>query len=103
MDLLAYFRALRRRWAVILVCVVLGAVIGYASTLLNSDEAKKGRTYYKATNTLVLDASQSDGPSQSSFTNLDQIAILATTGDVPNRVAEELSTDETGRGSPSGS
>ena len=97
MDLLAYFRALRRRWAVILVCVVLGAVIGYASTLLNSDEAKKGRTYYKATNTLVLDASQRDSPSQSSFTNLDQIAILATTGDVPNRVAEELSTDETGR------
>ena len=97
MDLLSYFRALRRRWAVILLCAVIGAAVGYASTLLDNEEAKKGRTYYKATNTLVLDAVQEDGPLRSSFTNLDQIAILATTGDVPNRVAEELGTSETGR------
>ncbi len=97
MDFLIYFRALRRRWWVVLVCVVLGAGVGYASTLLDTEEAKEGRTYYKATTTLVYDTSSSDSSLQPVVTNPDQMAFLVTTGDVPDRVAEKLGTSDQGR------
>jgi Mrp family chromosome partitioning ATPase/capsular polysaccharide biosynthesis protein len=97
MDFLTYFRALRRRWWVIVVCVVLGAGVGYASTLLDTEEAKEGRTYYKATTTLVYDTNSNSSSLQPVVTNPDQMAFLVTTGDVPDRVAEELGTSESGR------
>lgn len=98
MDFLTYLRALRRRWFVVVVCLVLGAGIGYASTLLHSEEAKEGRTYYKASTTLVFDASASnDSPLPAAVSNPDQMAFLVTTGDVPDRVATELATSQSGR------
>jgi Mrp family chromosome partitioning ATPase/capsular polysaccharide biosynthesis protein len=100
MDLLTYVRALRRRWLLVVACVVLGALIGYGTTLLDRDEpsAKDGRTYYKATTTVLVDTSSSgDGILQPAFTNLDQIALLATTGDVPAQVADEVGFPEGGR------
>jgi Mrp family chromosome partitioning ATPase/capsular polysaccharide biosynthesis protein len=97
MDLLSYFRALRRRWILILLLVVVGGGLGVASTLFDKGSTKS-RTYYKATNTLVLDTSQpQSGGSQSSFTNLDQIALLATTGEVPDAVAKKLANGDSGR------
>src|SRR4051794_12475021 len=95
MDLLTYFRILRRRWFLILFCVILGAGLGVASTLFKGTTAKS-RTYYKATNTQIFD-NTSSGSVPSAVTNLDQIAILVTTGDVPDRVAKELASTETGR------
>ncbi|MFI5047200.1 MAG: hypothetical protein ACHQIG_09055 [Acidimicrobiia bacterium] len=94
MELLTYVRALRRRWILILACVVLGGAVGFASTQLDhgTTTTKKGRTYYKATNTVVLDYSSNQGGIQPVFTNLDQIALLATTGEVPQRVADKLGT-----------
>jgi Mrp family chromosome partitioning ATPase/capsular polysaccharide biosynthesis protein len=102
MDLLAYFRVLRRRWALIFAFVVVGGTIGAASTLLGG-EAAGSSSRYKATNTLVFQGfggSSSTGSSSSSstssssaqpaFTNLDQIAVLVTTGDVPSKVADTL-------------
>jgi Mrp family chromosome partitioning ATPase/capsular polysaccharide biosynthesis protein len=98
MDLLGYFRMLRRRWVLILALTVAGGALGVASTLVNSDSASgKAKTYYKATSTLVLDTTgQNAGGFQSAFTNLDQIAILTTTGDVPGAVAQKLGVDEKG-------
>jgi Mrp family chromosome partitioning ATPase/capsular polysaccharide biosynthesis protein len=95
MDLLSYFRVLRRRWLVILACVLVGAVIGVASTLLDSKQAKT-RTYYKATNTQIYDNSTS-GPVPSVVNNIDQIAVLVTSGTVPDSVAKKLGTEEIGR------
>jgi Mrp family chromosome partitioning ATPase/capsular polysaccharide biosynthesis protein len=102
MDLLAYFRVLRRRWTLILAFVVVGGTLGAASTLL-SDATGSSSKHYKATHTLLFEASSdssSTGSSSSSsssggsagraFSNLDQIAILVTTGDVPNQVAKKL-------------
>src|SRR5262245_28798964 len=99
MDLLTYVRALRRRWYVIAVCVVLGAAVGYATTLVHSGtlEQKKGRTYYAATNTVIIAYGNRDGALSPAYTNLDQIALVVTNGDVPDRVAEKLKTTETGR------
>ena len=95
MDLLSYFRVLRRRWLVIVALVVVGGALGAASTQLQGSSAK-ARTFYKATSTLQLDTSSNDSGNQA-YTNVDQIAILATTGDVPDAVAKQLGTSESGR------
>jgi Mrp family chromosome partitioning ATPase len=96
MDLLSYFRILRRRWLLIVLLTLVGGAIGAASTQLEKSDPKT-RTYYKATNTLVLDSTgSSNNGFQSAFTNLDQIAILTTTGEVPNNVAKKLATTESG-------
>ena len=44
---------------------------------------------------------QSEGGFQSAFGNLDQIAILTTTGDVPDAVAKKLGAASPGASSPS--
>ena len=96
MDLLGYFRMLRRRWVLILVLTLLGAAIGTASGFLGDSSGTGSKhTFYKATNTLVLDPTSS-GAFQSAFTNLDQIAILTTTGSVPSAVAADIGVDEQG-------
>jgi Mrp family chromosome partitioning ATPase/capsular polysaccharide biosynthesis protein len=99
MDLLAYFRVLRRRWALILVFVVAGGTIGAASTLLSEATGSSGK-HFKATHTLVFqgstDSNSSSGNTNTgsaarpAFANLDQIAIVVTTGDVPKQAAQEL-------------
>jgi Mrp family chromosome partitioning ATPase/capsular polysaccharide biosynthesis protein len=101
MDLLSYFRVLRRRWTLILALVVAGGTIGAASTFL-SGSASSSNNHYKATDTLVFQSSDGTGGSSSSssgsassaanpaFTNLSQIAVLVTTGDVPTQVAKKL-------------
>src|SRR3978361_2054484 len=99
MDLLAYFRIIWRRWVLILTLVVLGAALGVVSTVFDGGTgAASARNYYKATNTLVLDtANQAQGGFQPSFNNLDQIALLTNTGDVPDAVAKKLGSSEEGR------
>ena len=89
---------LRRRWLLILALTVLGGALGVGSAVLNdSSSSGQEKTYYKATNTLVLDTtSGQSGGYQSAFTNLDQIAILTTTGDVPKAVATKLGVDAQG-------
>jgi Mrp family chromosome partitioning ATPase/capsular polysaccharide biosynthesis protein len=99
MDLLAYFRILRRRWVLIFALVVAGGTIGAASTLL-SGTADSSSKRFKATHTLVFQSStgssdsssstSSSGSARPAFTNLEQIAILVTTGDVPTQVARKL-------------
>jgi Mrp family chromosome partitioning ATPase len=101
MDLLSYFRVLRRRWTLILALVVAGGTIGAASTFL-SGSASSSNNHYKAINTLVFQGSDGTGGSSTSssgssssaanpaFTNLSQIAVLVTTGDVPTQVAKKL-------------
>ncbi len=95
MDLLAYFRVLRRRWVLLVVLMVAGAGLGYASTLFKSGTTKEP-TFYKSTATLQLDPS-GDSSLDQQFTNVDQVAILVTTGEVPDAVAKKLGTTKSGR------
>jgi Mrp family chromosome partitioning ATPase len=88
MELLGYFRVLRRRWVLILALTILGGALGAGSTAFDKGPARS-RVYYKATNTMVLDTTSQQG-FQSAFSNLDQIAILTTTGDVPGLVAKKV-------------
>jgi Mrp family chromosome partitioning ATPase/capsular polysaccharide biosynthesis protein len=99
MDLLGYFRVLRRRWALIGLLAIVGGALGYASTLLERDSVKE-RTYYKATSTLQLDTSSSssgDSSTSQPYSSVEQISVIVTTGDVPNAVAKALGSSETGR------
>ena len=97
MDLLAYFRVLRRHWRLIVAVTVAGAALGVASTLLDRSSSTK-QTYFRATHTLVIDnTTKADGAAPRQYGNPAQMAILATTGDVPSRVADKLGTTESGR------
>src|SRR5262245_22609455 len=100
MDLLAYFRILRRRWILILAFVIAGGTIGASTTFVTGGAASSGK-HSKATHTLVFqptgDSSSSSsssggggGAANPAFSNLEQVAILVTTGDVPTQAAKKL-------------
>jgi Mrp family chromosome partitioning ATPase/capsular polysaccharide biosynthesis protein len=100
MDLLSYFKVLRRRWVLIFALVLIGGTVGAASTFLSGD-ASGANSHYKAENVLVFQNSSNNGSSSSSssssssaanpaFTNLTQIAVLVTTGEVPTAVGKKL-------------
>jgi len=91
-DIVAYLRMLRRHWKMIVAAVLLGALVGALSTLTTS-EADDSREYFKATHTLFLDTSSFGDEVRPVYTNLDQIAVLVTTGDVPEAVAQEIGGD----------
>ncbi len=98
MELLAYFRAIRRHWAVILACVVAGALVGVLSTRIGSGaDGESSRSFHRATHTLFFDPSLSTTLFSSAFSNLDQMATLATRGPVPNAAAETLAAGDSGR------
>lgn len=95
-QLSRYLGAIRRRWPILVACVVIGALVGAVTT--QQAEAAKGinsTRYYKATHTLIADTvfvapTSSDAASQSTSTNLSQAAFLVTTGEVPVRTAAKL-------------
>src|SRR5262249_18889811 len=103
MDPLSSFRVLRRRWVLIFALVLIGGTLGAASTFL-SGNASSSNGHYKAVNTLVFENSNNNGNSSSNsssassganpaFTNLTQVAVLATTGDVPVQVGKKLNME----------
>lgn len=93
MDIVAYVRMLRRHWKLIVATTVIGVLIGAASAVLAESGDGEESIYYKATHTLFLDTSAIGQRVQPIYTNLDQIAVLVTTGDVPREVADELGGD----------
>src|SRR5262245_215925 len=91
MDLVSYLRILRRRWLLIVVVAIAGAALGAGTALASSNDEDSGR-FYKATHLMFLDTTSEDS-SSSAFKNLDQIAVLATTGDVPVEVGKKIGQD----------
>jgi Mrp family chromosome partitioning ATPase/capsular polysaccharide biosynthesis protein len=79
MELVHYFRVLRRRWRMIFALTVVGALIGLGSLLLTKNDPTV--SYYAAKQTLT---------SSSNTQNLATLAALTTTGEVPKRVADRL-------------
>jgi Mrp family chromosome partitioning ATPase len=97
MDLLGYFRVLRRHWRLIVAVTLAGAALGAASTLLDRSSPTK-QTYFRASHTLGFDTTtNSTGTAPRHYGNPNQIAILTTTGDVPDNVAKKLGISGSGR------
>jgi len=93
MEPLAVLRTLKRHWRLILAITVLGGLVGFGTTLLESDEPDT--TYYLAVHVLSTESASGNG-NQGGGVNLQRSAFLATSGEVPERVAAEVgtSTDE---------
>ena len=93
MELLRLLRVFRRRWPIIVLVGLLGAGIGVASAKVGSKATVRG-TYYRATNTLTSDRNAlSSDAAQGQFSNLSQIALLASAGNVPKNTAQHLGLD----------
>src|SRR5262245_18234124 len=93
MDIIAYLRVLRRHVWLIVLCVVVGAGLGAASTVLESESAtQKVVRYYRGDHTLLVSSDSADGV-EPVFSNLDHVALLSTAGDVPDHFAASLGED----------
>ncbi len=84
MDLLDYLRLVRRRWRILLACVL---VAGVAAWVLTPAEPADDGVTYQASHLLIRDSS--------GLTNLSiaQVALFVKTGEVPQRVADRLGFD----------
>lgn len=80
MEPLEYIRILRRRW----YYVVVGLVVGLAAGAVTAPGAHDQPVRYAAVHTLLVD------PASNVSINLEQAALLVTTGSVPEQVAEQF-------------
>lgn len=83
MESVQYLRVLRRGWLWLLAAAVIGASAGVATTAGASAGSTKGR-YFAATHTDVA----LESPQQASL--LGQATLVASVGEVPQRVADEM-------------
>jgi Mrp family chromosome partitioning ATPase/capsular polysaccharide biosynthesis protein len=85
MDILDYLRALRRRWRVILLVMLVAGAAAFLTT--PSQAARRAvpvGTVYQATATLLK------APEAQSQVDLATIRLYVKTGDIPKRAAEKL-------------
>jgi len=76
-------QVLRRRALVVLAVAILGGAGGW----LTAPGTSTAKVSYRATHTLIYE------PHGNQSFNIQQVALLATTGDVPSRVAARLKLD----------
>jgi Mrp family chromosome partitioning ATPase len=79
--------ALRRRWWIVLLLALLGAVLGAIPKSERVADQQIDRTF-SATHTMLVN--NTDSVTAGSSVSPNQVALLATTGDVPERVRDEL-------------
>lgn len=92
MEPVDFVRIAQRRWPFILGALVLALVAGWITTPATDAPRPAGRTF-TATHTLLQDtvsSASSAGPTIS----LRLLALLTTTGEIPERVAADLGLDE---------
>ena len=93
-QLRRYLRAVRRRWPVLVVFCLIGALAGWVSTPSAQGALVDDATFYQATHTIVADlgngSSNSSGSNSSNTINLEQAAFLANKGEVASQVADQL-------------
>jgi capsular exopolysaccharide synthesis family protein len=83
MRLLGSLQVLRRRWPVTAAGIVVGLVVGWVS----APGATTVATTFEATHILLIDPSVNDG------SLVNRVALMATLGPVPGRVAARLHVD----------
>lgn len=85
MTYVDYLSVVRRRWLYLVVGLVAGALSGYLTAPSGSEDQAR----FQATHTLIVDSAAPSGPT----TNLDQAALLVSTGPVPDRVVARLQAE----------
>lgn len=85
-----FFRLVRRGWPILLAFLLIGAAVGFGTTLRSDDASDVAvETFWEARRTVVVDAL---GVNRSDF-ELSQQALFATGGEVPATVADQLGLD----------
>lgn len=82
MEPFEYLRLLRRRWRVVVACLIVAIAAAWVTT---PDEPSPGSISYEASATIVRDA-QSGAPTQA----LGTVGLFVRSGEVPRRVAERV-------------
>lgn len=87
MNNFSILAVIRRRWWVIVVLAVVGAGLGALPAPAKVEESSK-LTRYTATHTLLLN--NTDALTGNTAVSPSQVSLLATTGEVPERVREKI-------------
>jgi len=85
-----YLRAVRRRWPVLVVFCLIGAIAGWVSTPSARGTFVDDATFYQATHTIIADLGNQSTGSGVAPLNLEQAAFLANKGEVAGVVADQL-------------
>ena len=93
MEPIEYLRIIRRRWPVVVVLMLLGLVIGYATARPASAATSHSAASYQATAILGIPS----GTADPSGLSLDTMAFFATSGRVPDMTAKALGDRSGGR------
>ena len=93
MEPIEYLRIIRRRWPVVVVLMLLGLVIGYATARPASAATSHSAASYQATAILGIPS----GTADPSGLSLDTMAFFATSGPVPDMTAKALGDRSGGR------
>lgn len=92
MTLHEYWKVIRHRWILILLCTLLLAGMAWLITPATTDTTRKVGSY-TATTTLLVGSRANAATPQGSFTenvSLGRVALFVTTGEVPKRAAAAL-------------
>ncbi|MDQ3469779.1 MAG: hypothetical protein M3487_08455, partial [Actinomycetota bacterium] len=84
MEPIEYVRALIRRWPIIAVCALIGALFAFLGT---DPQPEPTETRYTATHTLLVTNTQFGSQSLIGTITFAQVPVFATTGEVPRIVA----------------
>jgi Mrp family chromosome partitioning ATPase len=79
--------ALRRRWWVIVLFALVGAIIG---AIPEPQQVEEQLRTFTATHTLLLNDSNTNINTNQSVVSPSQVTLFVSTGEVPRRVADEL-------------
>jgi Mrp family chromosome partitioning ATPase len=91
-DLVDYVKLLRRRWQIPVICLVVGALLGWSTGPSEAELVVDEGEFYRATSTLTFNPPIVDDQSGESLITLQQIAFKVSAGDVPQEVAAEMAT-----------
>jgi Mrp family chromosome partitioning ATPase len=85
-----YVRALIRRWPIIAIGALMGAVFAFIATPSQTAGTAEVRSQYRATHTMLSTLQTFSSTSSVGTVTFAQVPVFATTGEVPRLAAEAL-------------
>ncbi len=84
MDPFEYVAVLRRRWRLIVACAIAAIVVGWVLLPAPTPQSTRRSEVYEASVTLI------SSPELEDTANVNLVALVTTSGDVPRLAAEKL-------------